>query len=263
MRSGFFVSGFFLLLILGCTSSQQQLAAIKISIAEACLTKGDTASALLHLDSIPRIYPKAVLEVKRAHKVSNQIYTSKLNRLFEKKEGIIRIVESLIKEFSPDKGEFEKYTNYIHNSQFNERNWSRSYVQVIVNQIGDLALMSNYFGSSWINHTSMWIQVDGIMTNTDSVSLDNINNHHNEFNGANWEKVTYRSPQAEKVIETIASNPDKKLKVYFKGKSSFAVWVEETDKKAIKSAWELSKALKVKVAAEKTISELEKKIKPE
>jgi hypothetical protein len=129
--------------------------------------------------------------------------------------------------------------------------------------MGDLSLMSNYYGSSWINHTSIWLQLDGITTNTDSVSLDNINNHHNEFNGANWEKVTYRSPQAEKVIETIANNPEKKLRVNFKGKNAFPVWIEETDKKAIKSAWELSKALKVKVAAEKAISELEKKMKPE
>ena len=111
MKSGLFVSGFLLLVMFGCGSSQQQLAAIKISIAEACLTKGDTAIALLHLDSIPKIYPEAVLEIKRAQKVSNQIYTSKLNGLFEKKEETIRIVESLIKEFSPDKGEFEKYTS--------------------------------------------------------------------------------------------------------------------------------------------------------
>jgi hypothetical protein len=263
MRSGLFVSGFILLLMLGCAPSQQQLAVNKISVAESCLTKGDTALALLHLDSIPRFYPEAVLEIKRAGKISNQIYTLKINGLFEKKEEMIRIIESLIKEFTPDKGEFEKYTNYIHNSQNGEKNWTRSYVQVVVNQMGDLSLMSNYYGSSWINHTSIWLQLDGITTNTDSVSLDNINNHHNEFNGANWEKVTYRSPQAEKVIETIANNPEKKLRVNFKGKNAFPVWIEETDKKAIKSAWELSKALKVKVAAEKAISELEKKMKPE
>ena len=263
MRSGLFVSGFILMILFGCAPSQQQLAVNKISVAESCLAKGDTALALLHLDSISRFYPEAVLEIRRVSKISNQIYTLKINGLFEKKESMIRIVDSLIREFSPDKGEFEKYTNYIHNSQGIDKTWSRSYVQVIVNQMGDLSLMSNYYGSSWINHTSMWIQVDGITTNTDSVSLDNINNHHNEFNGANWEKVTYRSPQAEKVIETIASSPDKKLKVFFKGKSSFAVWVEETDKKAINSAWELAKALKVKVAAEKAISELEKKMKPE
>ena len=263
MKSGLFVSGFLLLMMFGCISSQQQLAAIKISIAGACLTKGDTAIALLHLDSIQRLYPEAILEVKSARKLSNDIYASKISIQRKNHDDVVRIIDSLIKEFSPDKGEFEKYTNYIHNSQNGDKNWTRSYVQVVVNQMGDLSLLSNYYGSSWINHTSMWIQVDGITTNTDSVSLDNINNHHNEFNGANWEKVTYRSPQAEIVIEAIATCPDKKVKAFFKGKSSFAVWVEETDKKAIKSAWELSKALKVKVAAEKAISELEKKIKPE
>ena len=98
---------------------------------------------------------------------------------------------------------------------------------------------------------------------TDSVPLENINNHHSDFGGSMWEKVTYRGNQAELVIAMIAANCDRKLKAVFlgKGKSTYIMWLEEYDKKAIRASYELSKAFKIKSEAEKMIPLLEKKIK--
>jgi len=59
----------------------------------------------------------------------------------------------------------------------------------------------------------------------------------------------------------IAANTDKKLKSVFKGKSSYIIWLEEPDKKAIKTAYDLARALKVKDASGKAIAVLEKKVK--
>ena len=96
---------------------------------------------------------------------------------------------------------------------------------------------------------------------TDSVPIDNVNNHHSEFSGSKLEKVTYRGEQADKVIVLIATNSDKKLKSNFKGKSSYIIWMEEPDKKAIKTAYDLARTLKVKDASGKAIAVLEKKVK--
>ena len=57
----------------------------------------------------------------------------------------------------------------------------------------------------------------------------------------------------------IAANTDKKLKSVFKGKSSYIIWLEEPDKKAIKTAYDLARALKVKDASGKAIAVLEKR----
>jgi hypothetical protein len=252
----------FITLLWACGPSQQQLAGDKFKISEELLAKGDTLNSLLHLDSIPRLYPEARQEALRAVQTSNKIYSSKLLKQRDNLAAAQMVIGSLIKEFNPEKGEFDKYTCYIHNRQGMEKNWSRSFIQVYLNEKGDLSLVSNYYGEQWLNHTSFRIVGDGIAAKTDSIPLDNPGNHRSEFSGAKWEKVTYRGSNADSVIFVIASNSDKKLKSIFKGKtSSYTIWIEEIDKKAIKTAYDLSKALIVKNQSEKMIAELEKKIK--
>jgi len=55
------------------------------------------------------------------------------------------VIDSLIKEFNPGNREFDKFTNYIHNRQGTDKTWSRSFVQVYLNEKGDLFLTSNYY----------------------------------------------------------------------------------------------------------------------
>ena len=246
-----------------CGPSQPQLAVNKIAVAEELLAKGDTVNALLNLDSIPKLFPEARAEARSGLQISNRIYSSRLMKQRENLAAAKIVIDSLIKEFSPEKGEFEKYTNYIHNRLGTEKNWSRSFIQVILNEKGDLSLLSNYHGGQWINHTSISIEGEGIAAETDSVSLDQVNNHHSEFNGSKWEKVTYQGDKADQVIAQIAANTDKKIKSKFIGKPTYAILLEESDKKAIRSSYDLAKALKIRAISEKLITDLEKKIKPE
>ena len=244
-----------------CGPSQTQLASGKINISKALLSTGDTINSLLLLDSIPKLFPEATSEAQTAKEISKRIYGAKLTKQREKLTASTIIINSLIKDFNPEKGELDKYTNYIHNRQGTEINWSRSFIQVSLNERGDLTLSSNYYGEQWINHTSIRIVGPGIIAKTDSVPIDHLNNHHSEFNGAKWEKVRYQGVMADAVIETIAANYDKKLKALYLGKSYYVIWIEEQDKKAIKAAYDLSKALKVKNESEKIMLELEKKIR--
>ena len=250
-------------IVSACGPSQPQLAVQKIAVAEELLAKGDTTNSLLHLDSISTLYPKALSEARTATQISNRINVSRLMLQRDNLSKANLVVDSLIKEFTPEKGEFEKFTNYIHNRQGIEKTWSRSFVQVYLNEKGDLSLVSNYYGGQWLNHTSLSIEGEGLSAKTDSVPIDNLNNHHSEFSGSKWERVTYRGEQADKLIALISANTDKKLKSIFRGKSSYIIWLEESDKKAIKIAYNLAKALKVKDASVNTIKVLEKKIKSE
>ena len=255
--------GVAIVLIMGsaCGPSQVQLAKKKINIAETLLIKGDTINALLYLDSIPRAYPEARAEALSAMQLKNKIYTAKLLKEREILSSAQSVISTLIKDFSPEKGEFEKYTSYIHKRLENNKNWSRSFIQVFLNEKGDLSVASNYYGELWLNHTSIQILGEGITAATDSIPLDNIDNHHSEFNGAKWERLTYRGPKADLLVAAIAANFTKRLKSVFKGKSSYIIWLDESDKKAIKEAFDLSNAFKAKNEAEKMIAELEKKTK--
>ena len=249
--------------ISACGPSQPEIAAKKIKASEALLASGDTINSLLSLDSIAKFYPEAVAEINKAIQMSNGIYSAQLTKQREKLAASTLIINSLINEFKPEKGEFEKYTNYIPNRQVFDKSWSRSFIQVYLNEKGDLTLASNYYGEKWLNHTSFKIVGEALTVKTDSVPLDNINNHHSDFGGSMWEKVTYRGKQADLVIGIIAVNFDKKLKAVFAGsaKNTYIMWLEDYDKKAFKSAYELSKAFRVKSEAEMMIPVLEKKIK--
>ena len=252
-----------ILTLSACGPSQSELASQKIRISESFLAKGDTLNSLFYLDSIPKLFPKAVSEINKAITISSRIYTSQLLKQREKLAASKTVIATLIKEFKPEKGEFEKFTIYIPNRQVFDKSWSRSFVQVYVNEKGDLSLASNYYGERWLNHTSLKIIGPLQTVKTDSVPIDNILNRHSDFGGSVWEKVTYRGKQADLVIGMIASNWDKKLKAVFtdSGKNTYIMWLEDYDKKAIKDSYELSKALKVKFETEKRIRMLERKIK--
>jgi hypothetical protein len=252
-----------LTILSACGPSKTEQAAKKIKITEALLAKGDTINALLGLDSIPKLYPEAVSEINKAIQISNGIYSAQLSKQRELLTGANKVISSFLKEFKPEKGEFDRYTNYIPSRQVFDKSWSRSFIQVTLNEKGDLTLASNYFGESWLDHTSFRLVTGRFEVKTDSVPLDNINNHHSDFIPSKWEKVTYRGPKADEVIAAIALNWDKKLKAVFtgKGKSTYIMWLEDYDKNAIKNAYELSKAFKIKSKAEKLIPVLEKKVK--
>ena len=251
----------FIMIVLACNTSQDQLAAGKMNIAQLLIVKGDTTNALMRLEEIPKMFPKALIVSGKAMQIINRINSSRLTKQREKLTAAQKVIGLLIKEFKPEKGEFDKYTSYVQNRQVIDQNWTRSFIQVYVNEKGDLTLLSNYYGEQWLDHTSFRIAGEGIAAKTDLVPLDQVNNHHGDFNGAMWERITYRGPQADTIIALIAANSVKKIKAIYEGKTSYIIWVDDIDKKAIREAFELSKAFKIKCEAEKMIPELEKKIK--
>jgi hypothetical protein len=264
MKSGilFDVSIAIVLIILSaCGPSQPQLAAGKINIAKALLAAGDTTNSLLHLDSISKKFPDALSEAVKAKEISNMIYGAKLTKQRANLAAAQSVISSLIGEFKAEKGEFDKYTSYVHNRQAIDQNWTRSFIQVYFNETGDLTLLSNYYGEQWLNHTSFRVIGEGFSAKSDSVALDQPNNHHGDFNGAMWERITYHGPQAEAIISLIAANNGKKMKAVYRGTTTNTFWIEDFDKKAISAAFEVAKAFKVKTEAEKLIQDLERKIK--
>jgi hypothetical protein len=257
----FTLISFVLIILSACGPSQQQLAAGKLNMANALLSSGDTVNSLLNLDSIPRLFPEASAEKEKAKEIRNRIYGARLTRQRENLVASQKIITSLISGFKAEKGEFDRYTSYVHNRQAIDQNWTRSFVQVYFNEKGDLTLLSNYYGEQWLNHTSFRIVGEGFSAKSDSVALDQPNNHHGDFNGAMWERITYNGPQAEEIISLIAANGGKKIKAVYRGTTTNTFWIEDFDKKAIKDAFELSKAFKIKSEAERLIPELEKKIR--
>jgi hypothetical protein len=250
---------FIALFFIACGPSDEDRANVKLKQAQSLLAKQDTTGALVQLDSIAKLYPEAIYSVNAAKNLITEISFSVMQRKeSELDTAIIRIAE-LEKSFVKEKTEFDRYSQYTHKRQTFKRAWDRSYIQIHLDERGDLYLSSNYHGENWLEHTGLRVYDGDDDAKTLIIPVGDPNNHRSDFLEAKWEKVSYRNGKDNGVVEFIANNTDRRLKAVFLGKEYYYVILETYDKEAVKDALALSKAIKYKKTLEAEIKSLQKK----
>lgn len=248
------------LFIAGCGPSDEDLARTKLNLAKSLLEKQDTTNALLQLDSISILYPKAVYSANAAKNLKKEINFEVLQRKESELDTLKAGITNLEKSFVKEKTQFDRYTQYTYKRQTFERAWDRSYIQVHLDERGDMYISSNYYGEQWLDHVALRVYDQGDDAKTDTIPLGDVNNHHSDFMDIKWEKVSYRNGKDNGVIEFIAKNADRRLKAVFLGKRYYYIILETYDKEAIKKALELSKAIKKRKSLETEIQSLQKQL---
>lgn len=243
-----------------CGPSDEDKARAKLNQAKNLLSGNDTTAALRTLDSIPKLYPEAVYSVNAAKNLKNEVNFDLLHRKEAELDSLKVKIEELEKPFKKEKTEFDRYTQYIHKRQTFERAWDRSYIQVHLDERGEIYLSSNYHGDKWLNHTALRVYDQGDDAKTEDIPVGDINNHRSDFGDAKWEKVTYRNGKDNGVMEFIAKNADRRLKAVFLGDEYYYIILETYDKQAVKDALALSKALKRKNKLEYQVKSLQDKL---
>ncbi len=262
MRFRFLYLVFFLLTILAaCGPSDEEKARVKLNFAKSLLEKNDTTNALLQLDSIPKLYPEAMYSANAAKNLVNEISFDLLQKKETELDSAKVSITVLEKGFTKEKTQFDRYTQYIHKRQTFERAWDRSYIQVHLDERGELYLSSNYYGDHWLNHVALRVYDQGDDAKTDTIPLGDVNNHHSDFMELKWEKVSYRNGKDNGVIQFIADNMDRRLKAVFLGNEYYYIILETYDKEAVRDALELSKAIKKQTKLESEIQQLQGKLK--
>jgi hypothetical protein len=206
------------------------------------------------------LYPKAPYSLNAAKNMMTEINFELLHRKETALDTIKALIAQLENSFVKEKTEFDRFTKYIHKRQTLQGSLIRSFIQIHLDERGDLFLSSNYHGKSSINHYGLRVYDADISAKTDSIPVGDSNNHQSDFMEYKWEKVSYRNGKDNGVIEFIANHADRKLKAVFLGKGQFYIILEEFDKKAVKDAVALSKAIKSKSELEKEIQILQKKL---
>lgn len=247
--------------LIACGPSDEDKARTKMNYAKILLENQDTTQAILHLDSISKLYPKAPYSINAAKNMMTEINFELLHRKETALDTIKVRIALLENSFVKEKSEFDRYTRYTHKRQTLQRSLIRSFIQIHLDERGDLQLSSNYHGKSSINHYGIRVYDGDISAKTDSIPVGSPNNHQSDFMEFKWEKVTYRDGKDNGVIEFIASHADRKLKAVFLGKGQFYILLEEFDKTAVKDALALSKAIKSKSELEKEIQVLQNKLR--
>lgn len=251
---------FLLVIFVSCGPSDEEKARIKLNIAKSFLEKNDTTNALLQLDSIPKLYPEAMYSANAAKNLVNEVRFDLLQKKEADLDSLKVQITELEKSFKKEKTQFDKYTQYIHKRQTFERAWDRSYIQVHLDERGELYLSSNYYGDHWLNHVALRVYDQGDDAKTDSIPLGDVNNHHSDFMELKWEKVSYRNGKSDKVIEFIANNMDRRLKAVYLGNEYYYIILETYDKAAVRDALALSKAIKRRTKLETEIEQLQNKL---
>jgi hypothetical protein len=261
MKYSVFSSAIFLAFIfIACGPSDEEKARAKMNYAKVLLEKQDTTLAVLHLDSIALLFPKAPYSINAAKNMMTEINFELLHRKETALDTINSRIAELENSFVKEKTEFDRYTQYIHKRQTFQRAWNRSYIKIHLDERGDLYLSSNYHGKNSINHYGLRVYDADISAKTDSVPVGDANNHQSDFMEFKWEKVSYRNGNDNGVIEFIANNTNRNLKAVFLGKGQNYIILEEFDKTAVKDALALSQAIKSKSELEKEIQVLQKKL---
>lgn len=248
------------ILFVACGPNEEEKARVKLNEAKTLLANQDTAAALVKLDGIIKSFPEAIYTTNAAKNLITEISFSVMQRKELLLDTVNFKIAKLEKSFVKEKTEFDRHTQYIHKRQTFKRAWDRSYIQVHLDERGDLFLSSNYHGKDWLNHTGLRVYDSGDGAKTDSIPLNNPNNHRSDFMEAKWEKVSYRNGKDNGVIEFIANNTSRRLKAVFLGKKYYYIILETYDKEAVKDALALSEAIKAKAKLQAEIKGLQKKL---
>ena len=250
----------FVVLLSACGPSDEDKARLKLDQAKALLQNQDTTAALLKMDSIARLYPEAAFSINAAENIAKQVRFDLMQRKEAELDSTLAQITELEKNFVREKTEFDRYTQYIHKRQTFQRAWDRSYIQVHLDERGDLYLSSNYYGDHWLNHIGIRVYDQGEDARTDSIPLGTVDNHHSDFMETKWEKVSYRNGKDNGVIRFIAQHVDRNLKAVFLGKEYYYIILEKYDKEAVRDALALSLAIKKKNGLESEVKALQKKL---
>lgn len=243
-----------------CGPSEEDKARMKMNFAKLLLEKQDTVMALQQLDSIKILFPKAKYTGNAAKNLIGEINYELLKRKEVELDSVLTQISRLENLFEKQKTEFDRFTRYIHKKQTLQGSLIRSFIQVHLDETGDIYLSSNYHGKGTINHYGLRVYDEEISAKTDSVPVGDEDNHQSDFMEYKWEKVSYRNGKDNGVIGFIANNADRKLKAVFLGKGQNYIILEDFDKTAVKDALALSKVLKSKPTLEKDIRDLKKKL---
>lgn len=249
------------LFVLSCGPTQREKAVQQINRAKQSIVQGDTTMALAQLDSISIKFPKASVQQVVAANMTRELYRQLIDQQKQQLSQLDSLISSLESKFIKEKTANDHYLQYLPKRQAFDRTWDRSFLQVNLDERGELFLSSNYMGKEWLNHTAIRVYDGQLQAKTETIELDDPLNHHSEFLDYKWERVSYMQGKSDSVILFIAAHRDLKLKCVFLGKQYHYILLEQYDIDTVVDALELSQAIKKRQQQQSVLSSLEKRFR--
>lgn len=253
----FFGSLLILSLAVSCTSSAEKKSQADFKRADGLVARHDLTTAMQLLDSM-MVWNKGDFGiVGEALRKKNQIALGYHKEVIETSENLLKGLESRLPGLSGNfvfvPGEAGMPGTYEHKRQTVESSWNRTFLRIGINENGDVWLISHYYGSTWIDHTSLRIYDQDNYILTDTIPLGHEWNRKVEDMGDRWETVEFRDGSDAGAIAFIADNYLKPVKARLTGKSFLYIVLENYDKEAFRKGFELAQVLKERSRLRETI----------
>lgn len=156
-------------------------------------------------------------------------------------------LEELKARFNYKYDEFKKVGWYENKNQTADNSFNRTLLKVIVRNDGYNYLEDQYYASDWLFHTKIQVIIEGVdkVYESDEVPIYSKNNTTENSGGSIWETISYLDGGDNGIVQAIAENSDKQIKVRFSGREYVKdVVLSKIDKQAVKDSYELANLLK-------------------
>ena len=240
-----------LMLVVSACNNDKKEAEARLMEAQRFYEQNDWPAAKEVLDSLKAYYPKQVKSLRKALALMRTIELKEQERNFFYCDSLltVRLEEAgaLSGKFVLEKDEeYQDIGQWISKKQPLERNIERSYLRSQVNETGEFALVSVFFGKKAISHNSLKISAnDGSFVETATIARDGGNNFSFTDNDNVSEIVTYLTERDGGATAFIVQRPKDRIKVEYKsdGKTRYTAYLAEGDRKAITETFEYAAVL--------------------
>ncbi|GAF05136.1 hypothetical protein [Saccharicrinis fermentans] len=252
-----------LLLTVACGPTPQEIAQQKFKRAHELFSQEQFNDAKIVLDSIISEFPKEIEFVARAEDLMRTIKIGEqernltfLDSAISKKE---KELKALMKNFIVS-NDYGKKEILIHKRQKPQNSYSRTYLRAHLDMKGNFYISSRYSGNSYIHHNKIKVYNKGQSVTSEKIPEGAFDNIQFEDQGTYWEVVNYKNGADNGIIDFIAQNVNKPLKVQFMGKKNYYIVMEKFDKEAIADGYEISFVLKDIARIKKEIDNVKKEL---
>ena len=228
----------------GCNNDSKRAGEL-FQRAELSFASGNYNLAKLQIDSIRTLYPKAVDVRKAGVRLMQQVDLHEQRKTLAYLDSMMQVKQAALDSIK-DRFVLEKDTayqeigNYFYPTQVVEKNIGRSFLRAQVNELGEMLLTSIYCAGGSIHHTAVKVSTDGDLFAQTAPSPDS---YETTDLGEHIEKADYKLKQDGGVIEFIALNPDKSLRVDFMGDRTYTTQLTKADKQAAGAILKLAEVL--------------------
>lgn len=233
------------LILAACGNDTEKKANEKLAIAQSAFDRGDYNEAKTQIDSIKILYPKAFEARKASQELLMEVETKMQQASLLRNDSILqekkKEFEVIRDKYTLEKdAEYQQVGNYLWPTQTIEKNMHRSFLRFQVNEQGLMSMTSIYCGVGNIHHTAVKVTApDGSFAET-PLSKDS---YETTDQGEKIEKADYKLGEDGKVIEFIAQNRDKNIRVEYLGDKKYITTMSPTDKQAAFEIYQLAQIL--------------------